>query len=530
MAPETRGEGYGDGVGDGRRSESQGALESDVGAARLQVEPFARFEELIREYCSAPADWLVPRQVTYLRSYLSGFPEARAQTIVVERDHTDRHYLDEYTAYYATLLSPPAPRCTRLHIFHTSLTDASFDEAIARAAEGKLDEVQSELSAAYLGYLTVRPMSGAPIGRTVLRHYGVESRRRYQPVIRRCKARIAGLELSLDALPFFQQDRGVGACATTALWSALAGAARNNGMRAPTPYAVTAAATKSFVTDRALPATSGLELAQLAGAMREHGLSPYTVKVDKECDLFLWTLKTYLQSGIPALLYLQANGEGHAVVVAGYKEASSETIGFELSPGRAIRTRGIERIYVHDDRIGPYVRMTLAWEQAEEWNTLTLRRVIADDPKDEAFTRNAQVSYAIYPLYPKLRMSAADLTTVAAQVSPIFRVFLGGDLAENVHVQTWFALNGDYLRNLFQLQPDSARLTRFVTRLRPSRYVGIARYFLGDEVLADVICDTTDIHREDRPYSSVIGVFFMNAKHASTGAGYQSMMPGTLLG
>jgi hypothetical protein len=502
-----------------------------VSPGRLQVEPFARFDEVVRSACDAPEDWTLPRQVTYLRSYLTQFPDAPAQTLVVEKEHTDRHYLDEYLAYYGTLLSPPPPRTTRLHIFSSGMTEASLDAMIARAAQGDLPAVQEELSRAYLGFLTLRPISSAPIGRTVLRHYGLRNNRRYDPVVRRYVAHIAGLRLVFDALPFFQQERAVGACATAALWSALSSAARNNGMRAPMPHAVTAAATKNLVTDRPLPATSGLELAQFANAMREHGLSPYTVKVGNERELFLWTLKTYLQSGVPAVLFLQGGGQGHAVVVAGYKESSTDFISFELSAGRVISTKAVERIYVHDDRIGPYVSMALDDEDDGDWRHLALRRLIKDDPTDEALTRNARIAYAIYPLYPKLRMSAAELTTVAAKMSPVFRFLVSGPLASKLNVQTWFSLNGDYLKSLFQLQPDPERVTAFVKTIRLSRYVGVIRWHLGDEVLADAVCDTTDIHREDRPYASVLGVFFMNPKHAVAGAASaRTLMPRTLFG
>jgi hypothetical protein len=65
-------------------------------------------------------------------------------------------------------------------------------------------------------------------------------------------------------------------------------------------------------------------------------------------------------------------------------------------------------------------------------------------------------------------------------------------------VQTSFSLNGDYLKSLFQLQPDPERVTAFVKAIRLSRHVGVIRWHLGDEVLADAVCDTTDIHREDR--------------------------------
>ncbi len=496
---------------------------------RLQVEPFARFEELVRIACGAQGDWASPRQVTYLLSYLKNFPGSPATWIVVEKQHTDRHYLDEYTAYYATLLFPPSASTVRLHFFTGEHSKTFLSDRIQQAAGGQLCEVQASLSQQYLGYVTIRPISGAPIGRTVLKHYEGSNGRRYDPVIRECSVRVAGLQLRLDALPFFQQDRGVGACATAALWAALAAASRRNGMRAPTPYAVTAAATKNLVTDRPLPATSGLELAQLANAMREHGLSPYTVKVGNEPDLFLWTLKSYLRSGVPAVLFLRGSDEGHAVVVAGYKERSEEYISMNLPDGRTVRTTKLVRVFVHDDRIGPYVKMDLGVRTTENgWKNVTLRRVIEDEKSDEELTRDTIVSYALFPLYPKLRMSAPELAKLAAQVSPMFRFLLGRERSA-ITVQTWFAQNGDYLAGLYRLRAEAGRVEAFATRARLSRYVGVARFYLDDAILADVVCDTTDIHREDLPYGSIVGVFFAIAKHADAAKTYQDFMPKALI-
>jgi hypothetical protein len=123
---------------------------------------------------------------------------------------------------------------------------------------------------------------------------------------------LLGLELRARGLPFQQQEQPVGACATTALWSALSRVVRADGGRAPTPHSVTQAATRHYLEDRALPAVSGLELAQLTAAIRELGYSPYVLKPRSEYATFVLSLKCYLRSEIPAVLVLQdSQGEYH---------------------------------------------------------------------------------------------------------------------------------------------------------------------------------------------------------------------------
>ena len=56
---------------------------------------------------------------------------------------------------------------------------------------------------------------------------------------------LMGLELEARGLPFQQQEQAVGACATTAIWSALSRVARADGNRAPTPFSVTQAPVRS---------------------------------------------------------------------------------------------------------------------------------------------------------------------------------------------------------------------------------------------------------------------------------------------
>lgn len=82
------------------------------------------------------------------------------------------------------------------------------------------------------------------------------------------EAHLHGLTLQVPSLPFQQQDQGLGACATTALWCALARVTRADGGRAVTPLDVARAAPTargSLVT-----ASTGLDLDQMTGTVRRH--------------------------------------------------------------------------------------------------------------------------------------------------------------------------------------------------------------------------------------------------------------------
>ena len=211
---------------------------------RLSVscKPFSK-EQLCAEVCAASglksADAVV--QVRYLGLYLRN-EETNAGTIVVEKPYVDRHYLEEYSCYYAKTLHPPQPKATRLHFFKNEFSDDLFLEKLVTAGNGSFKEICEEMSHQYLGFAVIRPLPSAPIGRTILGTFQTEQSDRYYTLpAYPYNVHLCGLRLKIFGVPFQQQEQGVGACATTAIWSALSQVMRLDGGRAPTPFAVTEA-------------------------------------------------------------------------------------------------------------------------------------------------------------------------------------------------------------------------------------------------------------------------------------------------
>src|SRR5207249_3635298 len=87
-----------------------------------------------------------------------------------------------------------------------------------------LATASQEFSGDYLGFSVIKPLSGSPVGRTVLACYGKEKGDgtiRLFPGTRDYRVHVLGIELLIRGLAFQQQDLGVSACATTALWCSL---------------------------------------------------------------------------------------------------------------------------------------------------------------------------------------------------------------------------------------------------------------------------------------------------------------------
>ncbi len=478
---------------------------------RLQIScvPFSR-EALHREICRAsrvsgecePLD-----QVCYLGSYLAD-AEMGAKTIVIEHPYVDRHFLQEYANYYATTLRPPPPKATRFHFFRREITNRQFTFLLRKAATQGFDKTARKLNKDYLGFSVIRPLPDAPVGRTVLTTFHSVADRCYTLPPHPYRVHLCGLRLGVFGVPFQQQEQAVGACATTAVWSAIAQVMRHDGGRAPTPFAVTEAATRNWVNDRVFPAASGLKDEQILEAIRQFGYSPFHFNPLERPTLFMLAVKCYLRSGIPVVLkirYPEDSYEAHAVTIVGFREETS-AIEYRETDGTSfgIRFKALTRIYVHDDRLGPYARAE--W-RIDEGRFIRLK-YLPNEHDDEA-----EVESAMVPVYPKIRLSAQDLIGFASELLPLFRYIVGPESRDKLLVDLRFCLAGDCLASLFTPEISPARYANFARHALLSRYVGLITFSVADDLIAHIICDSTDMRRDTPDSAPLLAIIPRYEEH-----------------
>jgi hypothetical protein len=294
-------------------------------------------------------------------SHLSYFDEyfahVGAKTIIVEAPYTDKDYLEDYSAYYARCHETYERQCARFHFF-----DVSLDQAHIQGCLDGLPGHQEKLQSSYLGFIVVKPLPSRIIGRTCLRTYGTVGRQRIYPVTQTCRAHFLGMDLTVESVPFQEQDTDVAACATSALWSALHCTGKLFQHHIPTPAEITkAAAVHIRPFGRSLPAISGLSYDQMADALRSVGLEPLLLKAS-DLDAFRTYAYAYLQAGIPSVVVGEL-GQGapfvsfgrHAMTVAGFSQPPQPTTSALNTQFSATR---IERLYAHDDQVGPFARLS----------------------------------------------------------------------------------------------------------------------------------------------------------------------------
>jgi len=289
----------------------------------------------------------------YFKEY---FEYLGARTVVVENRYVDQNFLDDYAAYYVGCFHEYERFCRRLHFFNVEFDDASFSKLI-EGSEGKV--TKEILQKSYLGFVVVKPLPTTLIGRTCLKTYGGSER--YYPITQTYTANLFGIPLSIDTIAFQEQDKVTAACATSALWSALHCTGKTFHHVIPSPHEITSTAKKGSVS-RVFPHKDGLTFPEMAHVVRAVGLEPFVIGGAQDRTMLGSTLYAYLSAKIPVVLGLLVFDKAgkkidrHAVTVTGFHLADSRTTRSRKREFR-LKSDRIDKIYAHDDQVGPFARM-----------------------------------------------------------------------------------------------------------------------------------------------------------------------------
>ncbi len=173
-----------------------------------------------------------------------------------------------------------------------------------------------------------------------------------------------GIPLAIDTAPFVEKDKIVARCATSAIWSFLS--AQNGVGDNPSLSSITKSAGTIAEGGRTFPSES-LTDQQICRSLRSFGFESdahhltedNSVRDTKELSY------AYISNGIPVLLggmvYQVVEGEvvekgPHLVCALGYRLGSITSAEEDMG----LTSHSVDRVYVHDDRYGPYV----SWQEA----------------------------------------------------------------------------------------------------------------------------------------------------------------------
>lgn len=446
------------------------------------------------------------RHLAYFEQYLT---KIGATTLVVEHKYVDRDFLEDYAAYYVRCFQTYERSCTRIHFFRNTLTRQSLEKSIA----GEPDGIPlAELSQAYLGFMVVKPLPERVIGRTCLTTYPGSDTRSF-PAARTFESNLFGLRFAVEnTLPFQEQDRVVAACATSALWTVFQATARQFQHQLLSPYEITRAATHLLpVESRAIP-NHGLSTQMMALAIRNVALEPFLIKVTKNYLLQTATY-CYLHAGIPLLLgveLVRGNATSgfksigrHAIAVSGYNLGGAVTP--ITSSGLALRSSRIDKIYAHDDQLGPFARFELLAGQIDYTNMrgepitapLSLSTFWPAAAGEEV---RAVPDILLVPLYHKIRIASEWAIKRVTEINEFLLSLSSAIHTLNLHALEWdvYLTTVNEAREQLRQAPGMNGERRFRAATHPMpRFLWRATAYRQGERLMDVFFDATDVDTAD---------------------------------
>jgi len=482
-------------------------LELPAATPPLEVWPYTieTLQRLLAE--KSVADPRVVEDKLHTAYFEEYFNKLGAQTVLVENHYIDHDFLEDHAAYYVRCFEEYRRTCTRLHFFNIQFSEQDIHALINREV-GPLDD--KSLRKAYLGFVVVKPLPETIVGRTCLRTYPTHTAPRSYPITRRYEANPFGLRLRVHTLAFEEQDQVAAACATSALWTVFQGTGVLFHHAILSPVEITRAADRlAPIGTRTLP-SEGLNDIQMANAVRSVGLEPLLLEAE-DMHVLKSTLYGYLRGRVPVLLGAElifdkplfATTEGregtigkHAVAVTGYSLGHAAPVGYGPS-GLLLRSSRIDKVYAHDDQIGPFARMgcedthfTTSWEEHD-----TLGNVIPVD---------AYPTVLLIPLYHKIRI---PYSTVHDALIPfdiyVEQMRMQGLLPgmKRLEWDLYLSTVTDFKREIRAGGLPSEYKRKLLLQSMP-RFLWRATAILDDRPALDLLFDATDIEQ---------GRFFLRA-------------------
>lgn len=453
----------------------------------------------------------------YFENYF-GHADIDAKRIVVEDDYIDRDYLEDYASYYVRCFADYERRCCRLHFFSVEF-EASDLERLIVGEQAAISE--EDLRARYLGFIVVKRLPQTVIGRTCLRPYGDDGGRRKYPITRNYPVSLYGIRLSVNTLGFQEQDSVAGACATSALWTILQGTGRTFQHAIPSPAEISNLADHHRALEARRAPSRGLTDEQALTVIRAVELEPLQIAVGDRYS-FQSSVYAYLRGNIPLYLGVQlwnvrrsgvnsldieasstspVGGSGlHAVAITGLSIGGAS----ELPQGSfRLRATRVDKIYAHDDQVGPFARM-----EALEFNvtkagapTVQLFALTTSFPSDLAGHVVVAVPQTlIVPLYHKIRIPYSFVQEALLQFDAAMKVALVGSGAVTYDNDrfTWdiSLVTGPSYVAFQRTRNDLHRAQRLALASRPlPRFYWQASLYYDGRPVMTILFDATDLEQ-----------------------------------
>jgi hypothetical protein len=443
----------------------------------VSIDQPADFEKLITQIDSefAPAEVIAELKAN-IRPAVRG--------VLVEKGYTDKDYRSTFYKHYAKKGRIYRDDCVRLHFFAEGIT---FDAGTVdlRSMSGTVNEGQ------YYGFIVLRPTIVATIGRSILSP-DIRAGARGTAIQAKHKVHLLGYTLNVMGFPSMAQHIDISVCAHVSCWSIL----RHYSERFPQHrelllHEITMMASQ-FDPGGVTPGL-GLDIGEAERVFQAAGTFPLIVaKTGQTDDRFYAQMLAYLESGFPLFVALDINGDGHAIVAAGYSWATP------AKPPPYLISHAweqIESILAVDDNLLPYgcipvdpVTSPLARVPVPSYVTMNFFAFIAALPEKIFYPAIAVDTYTEDVLYPLLANELSGLPPADTMLRRYFVTTVSRlrDFARQRHSEM-----GDELLNVL-MRLNTAQFVWVV------EYASFEQWQLG-HIAARAIIDATASPRDPVP-------------------------------
>jgi hypothetical protein len=441
-----------------------------------------------------------------VRLYIENYPSQGKTFVIAEEDYIDKNFLIDYVNFYSRCFDDLRRKTVRYHFFHSETKEKLLELLNFLIEADKTNIAKKRLNECYIGFIVKKPLSNHVIGRTILKKYpeiGVEGNPGEFRVYSSNDVHFYGLPLEVEALPFQEQDRAVSACATVAIWTALQSLERRFQISVPlAPSEITNLAfeSNSFVTSTKFP-NEGLNLYQIISIFRNLGYEviPYRQVNDVDKDFLSNLITAYMTYGLPLIALLkiidnQNHVDGHAVVISGYNYDNQDD--------------RILRLYIHDDQIGPYSKVTFFDDSLFENAVRELHRDFAikisnniclwqNEWLSKYNSKHVILENIFIPIYPKIRLGFAGIyermNILKNNLPQIANHKVRGFLSDTNKYKY------ELIHKILPLARNKNEGIKILNTQLP-RFFWVIRIEINEEIVRDIIFDATTNEYSSRPF------------------------------
>jgi hypothetical protein len=299
----------------------------------------------------------------------------------------------------------------------------------------------------------------------------------------------------VNSLAFQEQDSVVGACASSALWSAFHKTSQLFQTPLPSPSDITKSAKNLFQSSGRTYPSGGLDHYQIGNAIESVGLvselrnSERLISNTGYLKSFIYS---YCKMGLPVLLGIRFPDGDHLITITGYKEEND--VEFSRTSEMSLKSSAIVRFYAHDDQVGPFSR--LGFDEKGDfitswWNDFT-----------EAGKKTASLVSLFIPIHNKIRLTFEN---IYSKVRMVDFYFFHRVTSVNIYWDIFLDFSNEYKKRVAHSAFISNHLKHSLLTGQLPKYVWIARGIVNDECIIELVFDATQIASAD--YCIRINVF-----------------------